>query len=167
MDDVRTLLAATDRLIADPAADFLFVHIPVPHPAGIYDRQRKVMTDSDSRASYVDNLALADRVLDHLRGELAARGEWDPSLVLVMGDHAWRTRLLWTGQRSWTPEDQLASHGGAFDPRPAYLVKLPNQQSGGQVTTSFSTLRTRALVDGVMNGTLRTAADLQAWAQTP
>ena len=165
IDDVRALLAETDRLLATPAADFVLVHIPVPHPAGIYDRHRMTMTDGDAHASYVDNLVLADRVLAHLREELTARGEWDPSLVLVMGDHGWRTKLLWVGQRSWTPEDQLASHGGAFDPRPAFLVKLPGQGAGLEVNGSFPTLRTRALLDQVMNGGLRTPAELQAWAQ--
>lgn len=167
MEDVQTLVTASDSLIANTAADFLFVHIPVPHPGGIYDRRRKLMTDSDPHASYEDNLALADRVLAHFRQELTARGEWDPSLVIVMGDHAWRTKLLWTGQRSWTPEDQLASHGGNFDPRPAYLIKLPNEQAGIRIDQSFATLRTRSLIDQVMHGGLKTTADLQAWARQP
>ncbi len=166
IEDVRGLLAETDRLLADPTADFLMIHLPVPHPAGVYDRRLGVLTNR-GHLSYVDNLALADRILGHLHAELAARGEWDSSAVLVMGDHGWRTRLLWEGQRSWTAEDQQASHGGEFDPRPAYLVKLPGQTTGVQIDAAYPTLRTRALLDGVMTGQIRTVADLQKWVATP
>ncbi len=164
--DVTALVGAADKMLADTSIGFLFVHLPVPHPAGIYDRRQGKMTDV-GRSSYVDNLALADKVLGHLRDELAAHGDWDGATVLVMGDHAWRTKLLWEGQSSWTSEDQEASHNGGYDPRPAYLVKLPHQATGTRIATPFPTLRTRALFDQVLEGRMTSVDELQRWAAQP
>jgi hypothetical protein len=65
---------------------------------------------------------------------------------------------------TWTDEDQSASHGGEFDPRPAYMVKLPNQQTSVRIDQSFSAVSTRALFDALMQGHLQTPPDLQSWA---
>ena len=160
--DVKQLLPAADRLLADSSIDFALIHLPIPHPAGIYDRRRMNFTDA-GHVSYVDNLALADRVLASFRDTLLAHDEWDSSTVVLMGDHAWRTKLLWAGGDEWTAEDQEASHGGAFDPRPVYVVKLPDQHAGARVDVSFATLRTRELLDEVMEGRLKTPAELRRW----
>ena len=164
IQDLETLLAEADRVIREDRVGFLLVHLPVPHPPGLYDRRRGAITDV-GHTSYVDNLAMADRVLAHLRNELEASGAWQNATVLVMGDHAWRTKLLWEGQRSWTAEDQQASHNGAFDPRPAYLIKLPGQQAHAEISASFATLRTRSLLDAVMAGRLHRPEELEQWVQ--
>ncbi len=51
---------------------------------------------------------------------------------------------------TWTDEDEAASHGGEFDPRPAYIVKLPNQQNSARIDQPFSAVSTRALLDALM-----------------
>ncbi len=162
IQDLERLVGATDAQIHAGTADFLFIHLPIPHPSGIYSRARSAF-DTSGRTSYVDNLALADRVLAHLRDELKAAGTWDSSVVVLMGDHSWRTIQQWEPTRSWTAEDQLASDGGGYDPRPAYLVKLPGQQTAAQVNQPFPTIRTRALLDVIMAGTVRTSDDLARW----
>jgi hypothetical protein len=80
-----------------------------------------------------------------------------------MGDHSWRTRL-WVDSMTWTDEDQAASKGGEFDDRPAYIVKLPNQQTPARIDQTFSTIRTRELLDALLRDQLRTSDDLKAWA---
>ncbi len=162
IEDLSSILKAADETIADPTKTFVLIHLPVPHPGGIYDRTRAALSTGGS-SSYVDNLALADRVLAHLRDELAQRGEWDRAAVVIMGDHSWRTTMRWIPTRSWTKEDQAASRGGGFDPRPAYLVKLPGQSTGAAIDQPYQTVRTRALLDEIMAGRIRTPADLQSW----
>ncbi len=162
IEDVRALFRASDALLADPSLNFVFLHMPVPHPWGIYDRQKSRFTDQHG-SSYADNLALADQYLAHVRGQLEHQGEWDNATVLVMGDHSWRTKLLWEAAKSWTPEDQRASHGGAYDPRPALLLKLPYQHGTADVAAPFSTVRIRSLLDQIMQNHIRTPADLQTW----
>jgi hypothetical protein len=65
---------------------------------------------------------------------------------------------------TWTDEDQAASHGGEFDPRPAYIVKLPNQQTPASIDQPFFAVSTRALLDALLQDHLQTPADLQTWA---
>ena len=136
--------------------------MPIPHPYGFYDRGRK--TFATKHTSYIDNLALADVYLAHVRQVLEQQGEWDYATVVVMGDHSWRTSLIWTDSMTWTDEDQAASRGGEFDDRPAYVVKLPNQQTAARIDEPFSAIHTRALLDVLLRDGLRSSDDLKIWA---
>jgi hypothetical protein len=113
----------------------------------------------------VDNLVLADQFLSQVRAELENQHEWDSSAVIVLGDHSWRTGFMWQGTRIWTPEDAEASHGGQFDDRPAYLVKMPGQQNALRVDEAFQATSTRALMDAIFSGKLRTGEDVEEWTQ--
>jgi Sulfatase. len=161
--DYDDLYQAADAMLNDPGADFLFLHMPIPHPHGIYDRRRGVMTTRSS--SYIDNLALADKYLAHVRALLQKRGEWDTSTIVIMGDHSWRTSFIWSKMGGWTPEDAAASHGAHFDDRPGYIVKLPHQQQGARIDTPFKAIHTRALLDQLLAGQLSTPEALDTWAK--
>jgi len=137
----------------------------VPHPGGIYDRRTGTFTTH--RSSYIDNLALADIYLGHVRQVLKQRGEWDSSAIVVMGDHSWRTKLLWEGSALWTAEDEAASQGGQFDDRPGYIVKLPYQTEAAKIEIPFSAVRTRALLQGILDGSIRSAPELADFAGQP
>jgi Sulfatase len=160
--DYRDLLTAADKLLTKPSANFIFLHMPVPHPIGIYDRKKMALTTS--RSSYIDNLALADQYLAHVRLVLEQRGEWNSATIVVMGDHSWRTKL-WSWTEVWTREDKVASHGGQFDDRPAYIVKLPNQQKPARIEDRFDAVRTRVLLDGIITNRIKTPEDLAAWVR--
>jgi hypothetical protein len=163
--DYRDLLAAGDHLLDDPAREFVFLHLPIPHPFGFYDR--RTGTVSSVHTSYIDNLALADLYLAHVRQLLESRHEWDASTIVVMGDHSWRTSLIWVNAGGWTEEDDRASNHGEFDPRPGYLVKLPHQHQPARIDQPFDAVRTRALLDALLANTLHTPADLAHWTQSP
>ena len=160
--DYRDIVSAGDRFLQDSSIDFLLLHAPVPHPGGIYDRRTRTFTTH--RSSYVDNLALADAYLAHVRQILQQRGEWDSSAIVVMGDHSWRTQLLWRSSALWTAEDEAASQGGQYDERPAYIVKLPHQEEEVQMDRPFEANQTRALLQGIFAGRIRTVPDLAAFA---
>ena len=160
--DYRNLVAAGDAYLADPSINFLFLHMPIPHPFGFYDRSKKIL--STKHTSYIDNLALADLYLAHMRQLLEQNNQWDTATVIVMGDHSWRTSSIWKDSMTWTDEDEAASHGGEFDPRPAYIVKLPNQKTPARIDRPFSAVSTRALLDALLQNHLQTPADLQTWA---
>jgi Sulfatase len=158
--DYRRLREAGDAFLADPSINFLFLHMPIPHPYGFYDRRKKAF--STRHTSYIDNLALADRYLSHIRQLLEQKNQWDTSTVIVMGDHSWRTTQIWKDSMTWTDEDESASRG-EFDPRPAYIVKLPGQQTAATLDQPFSAVSTRALLDELMQNNLKTPEDLQTW----
>ena len=159
--DYRGLLTAGDAYLSNPSVGFLLLHMPVPHPFGFYDRKHQSF--ADHHTSYIDNLALADRYLAHVRALLEKEGQWDSTTVVVMGDHSWRTRQIWASTEDWSAEDQAASHGGKFDDRPAYLVKLPHQQTGARIDARFGAIRTRALFDAMLQKKVQTPEELRAW----
>ena len=161
ISDFNDLFRAADQLVEDHSIDFIFLHLPVPHPGGIYDRKTSSFTTHNS--SYIDNLALADKSLAHLRNMLEQNRDWDSSTIVVMGDHSWRTTLLWSDRSVWTSEDEAASHGGQFDDRPAYIVKLPYQQNPMRIDDSFEAVRTRSLLDGIITNQIKTPEDLASW----
>jgi Sulfatase len=160
--DYRSLLTAGDADLADPSINFLFLHMPIPHPYGIYDRSQKLL--ATHHTSYIDNLALCDQYLARIRTLLEQQNQWDSTTLIVMGDHSWRTSFVWNTSAFWTDEDAAASHNGEFDERPAYIVKLANQQTTDRVDQPFAAIHTRALLDAILQNRLHTAADLQAWA---
>jgi hypothetical protein len=162
--DYRKLLAAGDADLANPSIDFLFLHMPIPHPYGFYDRKQK--TFPTYHTSYIDNLALADHYLAHVRQLLEQQHQWDSTTLVVMGDHSWRTKMIWADSADWSDEDDAASDHGKFDDRPAYIVKLPNQQTAARIDEPFAALHTRALFDALIQRRVQTSADLQAWAAT-
>jgi Sulfatase len=163
LSDYQALLNAADRVLDDPSASFVLLHLPVPHPGGIYNRATGKFALKHS--SYIDNLALADKCLEHLRSKLEQSNDWDSSTIVIMGDHSWRTKLIWSSSPVWTEEDEIASQGGRFDDRPAYIVKLPQQRVGTRIETPFSALNTRKLLDALLTQNIRSAEDLSVWAQ--
>jgi hypothetical protein len=164
LDDYLDLSSVGDQYLEDGGNSFLLLHMPVPHPFGIYDRKRRVFATQNT--TYIDNLALADQYLGHVFSLLKARNEWDSSTIVIMGDHSWRTQLEWVSAAEWTAEENIASHGGQFDDRPGYIVKLPYQTQGTKIDTPFSALRTRALLQKILSGRIRSSADLAAFVNT-
>lgn len=163
LEDYRKLSAAADQVLQDRSADFVLLHLPIPHPFGIYNRKTGQFTTNPS--TYIDNLALADRYVAHVRSLLEQNGQWDSSTVIIMGDHGWRTMLLWEHMPYWTPEEERASDGGKFDDRPAYIVKLAGQKSGMRIDLPFRAVETRGLMDALMAEKIHSPQDLQAWVK--
>jgi hypothetical protein len=160
LKDYQGLVQDDDRFLQDPSLGFVFLHLPIPHPGGIYDRVHHQF--SNEATTYVDNLALADEYLGHLRTVLEQSGQWDSSDVVIMGDHSWRTQL-WKSQVNWTEVEQKAS-GGNFDSRPFYLVKLAGQHAGLRMEQPFQAIRTREMFDQILEGTITTPEQLSSWA---
>jgi len=163
IDDLNEVSTAVDADLANPTLDFLLLHLPIPHPDGIYDRKRGTFTTGHS--TYLDNLALADKYLGHIRQVLEQRHAWDPATVIIMGDHSWRTKLLWTSNPRWSHEEQLASHGGQFDDRPFYALKLPGQNTPAQITQPYHATNTKSLLDALLHREINTPEQLASWVQ--
>lgn len=159
--DYVALADAADRILKDRSIGFALIHMPIPHPNGIYDRRTdRFSTHSD----YLDNVALADKFLRHVRLELEQSGQWDDSTIVVMADHSWRTKMMWEETPAWTKEEEVASRGGQFDDRPAYIVKLSEQHKGDRIDAPFAAVNTRRLFDAILGQKIRSKEDLSAWA---
>jgi hypothetical protein len=157
--DYWELVEAGDKVLKDRSATFVLLHMPIPHMPGIYNR--RTASFALSNASYLDNLALCDRYLAHVRKDLEETGTWDSTTVVLMGDHSWRIPK----GADLNPEEMSASDGGQFDDRPAYVVKLPHQDVSARIDTPFAVLRTRALLDNLLTGRIHTPQQLASWVQ--
>ena len=161
--DYRELLVAGDKLLQDRSATFLLLHMPIPHMPGIYNRQ--TASFATSNPTYLDNLALCDAYLAHVRKELEANGTWDNTTCWCsMGDHSWRVYNSNCAD-SGRIEPHRINLVISIDDRPAYIVNLAHQSTPARIDTQFTALRTRDLFDNLLTGRISTARQLISWAQ--
>jgi hypothetical protein len=157
--DYRELLAAGDKLLEDRSATFVLLHMPIPHLPGIYNR--RTASFATSNPTYLDNLALCDDYLAHVRKKMEENGTWDNTTFIIMGDHSWRI----SKGSDLSPEERAATDNGQFDDRPAYIVKLAHQNTPSRIDTQFAALRTRDLFDNLLTGRISTSRQLALWAK--
>ena len=139
----------TLKLLHTEQADFIFLHLPVPHSPNIWSRKEGNFTQLCG-GSYLDSLALADRELGSVLGVLRNSPRWKDTTLIVEGDHSWRTHM-WDGRPAWTDEDDEASHD-QFDPRPAVIVHLAGQTQAAVIATPWSLLKVHTVVEQIVHG---------------
>jgi membrane-anchored protein YejM (alkaline phosphatase superfamily) len=130
-------------------ADLVFLHFAVPHSPNIWSRIRNDYTQS-CNSSYLDNLALADRVLGNVLGTLKGSPRWNQTTLIVQGDHSWRIDA-WNWLPAWTQEDDDASRG-VFDQRPAMIIHQPAQNQAQTVSTPWHIIRIHDVVEQTIHG---------------
>jgi predicted outer membrane lipoprotein len=153
----HSLMDAANALVANEDIDFAFVHLPVPHPPGLYHRSTGVLAPG---GSYIDNLALADRTLGELEATLASTASAPMTTLIVSSDHSWRVPM-WRNAIGWTAEDERAS-GGRFDTRPLLMVRLPGQTQPQTITQPLPALKEHDMIENFLQGSV-TQAELDAW----
>jgi len=130
-------------------ADFVFLHLGVPHAPSIWNRNTGQYRQQCG-GSYVDGLALADREVGLILNELQHSPRWNETTLIVEGDHSWRIPL-WHGSPSWTHEDDVASKD-VFDTRPALLIHQAGQIQPQTNTAAWPLIRVHAMVEEVLHG---------------
>jgi hypothetical protein len=156
--DYRDTMQGAEALIADNRIQFAYLHIPVPHPPGIYDRKNHTLR---AGGTYLDNLMLADDTLGTLMQKIEATPSADQTTIIVSSDHSWRIPL-WRHSRSWSEEEERASQG-RFDDRPVLLIHFPHQQSGSNVGTALTELLEHDIIAGMVRGQINDQNDLAAF----
>jgi hypothetical protein len=122
----------------------VFVHYPIPHPPFIYDRH-KAAIGSFSSGDYIDNVALADRALGELIGEIARIGDEGRTAIVVTADHGLR-RPGWESRGESLPTLGNPLH------RVPLMVKLPGQTQGAVRNETISTVSVQAAVLEILRG---------------
>jgi hypothetical protein len=138
----------------------VMVHLPVPHPPGIYDRTNQTVTSERNR-TYLDNLELADRALGELRRSMELSGTWDNTTVIITADHFWRTET-WRGYGAWMPEEESALQGKK-DHRVPFLIKMAGQKETYSYDGTFNTVLLRNLIGAVMRREVAEPPALASW----
>jgi hypothetical protein len=145
--DLAAITPEAKALILDENIRFVFIHLPIPHPPGIYDRHTEALQPA---GSYIDNLALSDRVLGELMATLNTTTSASKTTVIVCSDHSWRVPL-WRGKALWTAEEEQASHG-RLDPRPMLMIHMPGQQTERDITKPFEEIRLHEIIEHLLRG---------------
>jgi hypothetical protein len=138
----------TLHLLQTDQADFVFLHLAIPHSPNIWSRiDAAYTTTCDS--SYLDNLALADIELGKMMSILKASPRWPQTSIIVQGDHSWRTGL-WESLPAWTDEDDAAARG-IFDTRPAVLFHRAGQTAPQTDTSAWSLLQVHQVAEQILH----------------
>jgi hypothetical protein len=158
MQQYRNLMAHTHLLIENDQVRFVFLHLNVPHPPGIYDRKHHMLRTS---GTYLDNLVLADDTLGTLLQEVYATPSASQTTVIVSSDHSWRIPM-WRHAEGWSDEEERAC-GGRFDDRPMLLIHFPGQTSGDDVNSALPELLEHEIIAGMLLGKINNSKDLAAF----
>jgi hypothetical protein len=134
-------------------ADVIYLHIPAPHPVSFWNRKT---ASYGFGGSYLDSLDFSDRLLGQMLDILEKQPRWGSTMVLVQGDHSWRTEM-WRPQPGWSEEDERISHGGQWDSRPLVMVHAPGEQDAHVVAAPTSVMFVHDAV----------AAEIRTIAQSP
>ena len=156
--EYRIVMARTHALIENEQVRFVFLHLPVPHPPGIYDREQHKLRPS---GTYLDNLVLADDTLGTLLKEVDATPSASRTTVIVSSDHSWRIPI-WISAPGWGAEEERVS-GGRFDDRPVLLIHFPGQNSGNEVNSALSELLEHDIIAEMLSGKINNSADLASF----
>jgi hypothetical protein len=155
IEEYRHVMARTQALIENEQVRFVFLHLPVPHPPGIYDRQRHMLRPG---GTYLDNLVLTDQTLGVLLQEIDATPSASRTTVIVSSDHSWRIPML-RGNEDWSAEEERAS-GGHFDQRPVLLIHFPGQTSGADMPSALPELLEHDMIAAMLLGKIDNQEDL-------
>jgi hypothetical protein len=158
IETYQTVMAHTQALIEDQQLRFVFLHLPVPHPPGIYDRQRHALRPG---GDYLDNLVLADDTLGTLMREIDATASASQTTVIVTSDHSWRIRL-WKSAGDWSAEQERVS-GGRFDDRPVLLIHFPGKNSGQDIHAGLSEMIEHDMIADMLRGQINNQEDVAAY----
>jgi hypothetical protein len=139
------------RTASDGRFGLVLLHLPVPGPPGIYDRTTGRLTPwnfTGTDAEYLDNLALADRVVAELRRGLERAHLGDRTWIVVSSDRWWRAS---------------EEHHGQVDHRVPFLVRPPDGGRPVHVDAAFNTLATHDLVLAILRGSIGDTSGAAAW----
>jgi hypothetical protein len=152
-------------LVRDPNLQMIFLHYPIPHPPGIYDRSRHDFS-LGSTSDYLDNLELADRVLSELRQEMEEAGLWESTTVLISSDHRLRADRVWQRHFIWqspfTEVDPIVLNS-VKDERVPFVLKLAGEKQGLSYEPPFNTVLSQDLILGLLTGEISKETEVAKW----
>jgi hypothetical protein len=153
IEDYLAIRERAHAAVNDLRFRLVLVHWPVPHFYNIYDRRRETLS-AEGSASYLDNLALADRSLGEIRKQLEQQDLWDRTTVIVSSDHPLRMKF-WEGDPEITFTEQHF--------RVPFLLKLAGQRKGLVFHEPFNTILTHDLILELLAGAVETSAQAEEW----
>jgi len=155
----KAVLSASLRMVTNAELDLVFVHWPIPHPFGIYDRKTGRL-GIVAGSNYLDNLELVDATLIQLRQALEASGLRDSTSILITSDHPFR-RELWKDFASHQDIPQLL--GTVDNSRVPFILKLARQGVPTSYARAFNLVLVHDLSLALLRREVSTAAEFVEW----
>src|SRR5688572_27197069 len=149
-------LAAT----ADSSMGLVLLHLPTPHPHGIYDRRRNELSLARG-VNYLDNLELADRTLGDVRAAMHMAGVERSTILVVSSDHPWRPDV-WSKDARFTDEERELAKVGRTDRIP-FLVHFPDAARPVAYSRTLESMVTADLILDMLAGVVATPEQVAAW----
>lgn len=142
--------------IADRRLDFIWAHVPYPHPPGMVS-----VSGRAGEANYFDNLALVDETVGTVVAELKRNGRWADSIVVVTSDHGLR-RGIWQDRPVWTGEEDRLVKKREHQSVPL-IVHLPRQSEHVPFAKPINALLLHDAILEWSQGRLTEPEALTAW----
>jgi hypothetical protein len=152
-DDYSNILRAGEALIRDPDIRLAFIHMPVPHPPGLFPNP-----GGAHAFDYLGNLILADRALAQFVNSLATSPSAPSTVLIVSSDHSWRIPR-WRGLPEWNMDEERATDGGVFDQRPVLMVRFPQGSKAEKIDRQETEMIVHSLVLDLIRGRVHTPAE--------
>lgn len=161
------VMQSSMKMLRNRDLQFVFIHLPVPHPPGIWNAKTKSFS-TDARLNYLDNLELADYRLGQIRELLQQTGNWDRSTILVSADHPYRPKNWLTGLYSHELSEPGLSEMKRdtrlqWQPYIPFFLKLRSQRTGVQYDREFNTVLSGDLLLAALQGQIRTPEQAVQW----
>ncbi|HEX7363175.1 MAG TPA: hypothetical protein VF283_22015 [Bryobacteraceae bacterium] len=152
-------------MLKNPRLNFVLLHIPCPHPPGVWDVQKHAYTTQGGH-DYIDNLVNADRIMGKIRRILVQTGDWDRSTILVSADHPYRPDL-WLTLNDLPPSPEMVSLTHMKrQPYIPFILKMPGEQSGIVYPRAFNSVLSANLLLAALQGQIRTPTQAVQWLDT-
>lgn len=157
IQEYRDMMSQAQKTLQNEKVHFLLLHMPLPHPPGIYDRTTHSLCTC---GNYLDNLELTDDTLGLLLQEIKNGPQADQTTIIISSDHSWRVPL-WEKHGDWTPEEERISQG-KFDDRPVFLVHFPGETSAEDVATPVPELIEHNIIASMLQDKTKDLESLNA-----
>ncbi len=148
-------------VVADSRFDFVFIHVPLPHPPGLRAVGGALLESTSS--CYIENFRLVDALIGEWRSALEHAGLWENSALIVTSDHS--LREFWQAQPFWTEADGKLVGASDLDTVPL-LVKMPRQNRGAEISEPIGTELLYELAVGILRGDFSNTDRVSAWLRT-
>lgn len=148
---VQAVAEKVRELAVNGDADFIFLHILLPHMPVVFNPASgsfELVYSTD----YRNNFLGVDRLVGEIQSGLMAAGRWDETNLVIVSDHFFRRK---------------AAYYGVGDHRVPLIVKFAKPDtSSGDFGMPFNTVVLKSMLAGIVRGELKSSAELGAWIAT-
>lgn len=148
------------RAAADAERDFVFVHLPVPHPPGVGPLMRPWIRGPMTGVAYLDNMLVADGFVATLREKLVEAGLWESTNIIITSDHPLR-RSVWKDRRDWIGDSAILGSGDRG--RIPFYLKPAGGGAGSAISTPVPLLCMHDLMLALAKGEIKGMSAAGDW----